>query len=279
MSIRRATSADSRAAAAVVRAVYDEHGFTWEEGGYHADLQDVEESYPAFFVAESAGEIVGTAALGEHGSLERLYLLPHARGGGLGARLLRAVVEEARRQGHARLEIWTDKTLTEAHALYERFGAYRNGERVNDDPDKSHEWRYMLALSGACVAVFDGEDRVLVVLENYGRRRWSLPGGATEAGESPEATAVREFREETGAELELDHLVGSYGLENGFLVHVFRGSVVAGSPALQPDGELTELRWFPPDLVPQPQSNALRYGLPDAVAARRDVVRENLPRS
>ncbi|MBA2332887.1 MAG: GNAT family N-acetyltransferase [Actinobacteria bacterium] len=149
MSIRRATSADSTGAAAVVRAVYAEHGFTWDASGYHADLDDVEESYSAFFVAELDGAIVGTAGLSEGGSLERLYVLPRARGAGLGARLLRAVIDEARRRGHTRLDIWTDKVLVEAHRLYERFGAYRDGERVNDDPDASAEWRYVLTLSGA----------------------------------------------------------------------------------------------------------------------------------
>jgi 8-oxo-dGTP pyrophosphatase MutT (NUDIX family)/GNAT superfamily N-acetyltransferase len=278
VSIRRATAADSAAAAAVVQAVYAELGFTWDAGGYHADLEDVEASYPAFFIAELDGTIVGTAGLSEHGTLERLYVLPSARGHGLGAELVRAVVEEARERGFARLEIWTDKLLTDAHRLYERLGAYRDGERVNDDPDASHEWRYVRPLSGACVAVFDGDDRVLVVRENYGRRRYSFPGGAIEAGETPAEAAIREAREETGAEIELDHLIASYGLENGFLVHLFRGRLVAGSPALQPGGELSELRWLPPELVPEPQSNVLRYGLPDAVAGRRGVVRENLAR-
>ncbi len=128
------------------------------------------------------------------------------------------------------------------------------------------------------VAVLDAEGRVLVVRENYGRRRYSFPGGAIEEGETPASAAIREAREETGAEIELDHLIGSYGLDNGFLVHLFRGHVVAGEPALQPGEELSELRWLPTDLIPEPQSNALRYGLPDAIAGHRDVVRENLSR-
>ncbi len=97
-------------------------------------------------------------------------------------------------------------------------------------------------------------------------------------GETPASAAVREAREETGAEIELDHLIGSYGLDNGFLVHLFNGRVVAGEPELQPGGELSELRWLPPDLIPERRSNALRHGLPDALAGRRDVVRENLAR-
>ena len=106
----------------------------------------MEASYAAFFVAERGGEIVGTAGLTEHGSLERLYVLPTARGGGLGSALLTAVVDEARRRGHARLEIWSDKLLVDAHRLYERHGARIVAERVNDDPDASHEWGLVLDL-------------------------------------------------------------------------------------------------------------------------------------
>ena len=147
MRIRRAVANDSAAAAAVVRAVFDEYGFTWDEEGYHADLRDVEASYVAFFVAERDGRIVGTAGLTEQGSLERLYVLAEARGSGAGSALLEAVAEEARRRGHVELEIWSDKRFTDAHRLYERHGAKVVGERVHDDPDASHEWGLVLDLT------------------------------------------------------------------------------------------------------------------------------------
>ncbi|MDX6438233.1 MAG: putative acetyltransferase [Gaiellaceae bacterium] len=147
MRVRRAVASDSPAAAAVVRAVYGEYGFTWDEEGYHADLRDVEASYAAFFVAESDGRIVGTAGLTGHGSLERLYVLREARGSGTGSALLTAVAAEARRCGHPRLEIWSDKRFADAHRLYERHGARVVGERVHDDPDGSDEWGLLLDLT------------------------------------------------------------------------------------------------------------------------------------
>ena len=144
--IRRARTGDSGAAAAVVRAVNDEYGFTWDEDGYHADLRDVEAAYAAFFVAESDGGIVGTAALSHEGSLERFYVLPGARGAGTGSALLAAVTDEARRRGHTQLEIWSDKRFEDAHRLYRSKGARVVGERVHDDPDASHEWGLTLDL-------------------------------------------------------------------------------------------------------------------------------------
>ena len=144
--IRRARAADSAAAAAVVKAVYAEYGFTWDETGYHADLRDIDAAYAAFFVAELGGRIVGTAGLSQQGSLERFYVLAEARGAGVGSALLTAVADEARHRGHAQLEIWSDKRFEDAHRLYRRHGARVVGERVHDDPDSSHEWGLLLEL-------------------------------------------------------------------------------------------------------------------------------------
>ena len=144
--VRPARTADSAAAAAVVKAVYDEYGFTWDELGYHRDLQDVEAAYAAFFVAELDGRIVGTAGLSEQGSVERFYVLPDARGAGAGSALLAAVADEAKRRGYEQLEIWSDKRFADAHRLYQRHGARVVGERVHDDPDSSHEWGLVLEL-------------------------------------------------------------------------------------------------------------------------------------
>jgi hypothetical protein len=43
--IRRATNADATEIVRVVRAVYDEYGFTWDAEEYHADLYDPETYY------------------------------------------------------------------------------------------------------------------------------------------------------------------------------------------------------------------------------------------
>ena len=142
----RAPSADSAAAAAIVRAVYEEYGFTWDEHGYHADLRDVEAAYAAFFVAELDGRIVGTAGLSERGSLERLYVLPEARGAGAGSALLAAVADEAR--GAATIGSRSGRTSASRTRTGSTGARARVvvGERVHDDPDTSHEWGLVLEL-------------------------------------------------------------------------------------------------------------------------------------
>lgn len=169
-----ATQADSPAVCEVIKAVYDEYGFTWDPETYHADLYDLDGFYlgrgDLFWVAETDGRIVGTVALeffeaipGEVGavveladglprvggtdcSLERLYVHPAARRSGVGSALVRHVLDEARRRGHSCLEMWSDKRFGDAHRLYGRFGAEVVGDRICDDPDVSPEWGLIVRL-------------------------------------------------------------------------------------------------------------------------------------
>ena len=106
-------------------------------------------------MSELEGRVVGCvgirsdvlAVAGSDYSLERLCVLPNARGTGTGSALLRAAVEGARELGRTRMEIWSDKLLNDAHRLYERHGAEVVAERVNDDPDASEEWGLVLDLA------------------------------------------------------------------------------------------------------------------------------------
>lgn len=129
-------------------------------------------------------------------------------------------------------------------------------------------------MAGAAAIVFDDRARVLLVKENYGRHRWSLPGGAIEPGETPEQAVVREAYEETGAVVEIEHLIGEYQLDNDFSVFAFRCTIVEGTPAVPPTGEIAEVIWHAADELPSPRSNVLHYSVPDAVAGRQGLVRQ-----
>ncbi len=80
--------------------------------------------------------------------------------------------------------------------------------------------------------------------------RWSFPAGFVERGETVEAAAVRETREETGLEVDLDELVGVYS-ESGetVVLIVYAGSLVGGSE--QADDDLDMLGWFEPSELPE----------------------------
>jgi 8-oxo-dGTP diphosphatase len=131
---------------------------------------------------------------------------------------------------------------------------------------------------GAAAVIFDREGRVLLIKENYDRRRWSLPGGAVEDGESLEETAIRETLEETELVVAIEHRIGSYELADGFTVAAFRCAIVSGVPRVPSTDEIAEIEWCNPAQLPEPKSNVLDYAVPDALAGRRDVIRTNLPR-
>ena len=69
---------------------------------------------------------VGCVALGaldaSTGEVKRMYVRAAARGRGIGAALLDALLGHARALGHARVRLDTAPELTPAIALYERFG-------------------------------------------------------------------------------------------------------------------------------------------------------------
>lgn len=132
--------------------------------------------------------------------------------------------------------------------------------------------------TGAAAVILDSKGRVLLVRENYERRRFSVPGGAVRRGETPEEAVLREVLEETGVVAAIDGRIGTYQLDNGFVVHAFACSILSGTPHVPPTGEIAEVGWYRPDDVPRPVSNVLHYALPDAVAGVRDVLREDLPR-
>lgn len=103
------------------------------------------------------------------------------------------------------------------------------------------------------------DDQVLLAHWNEaGRTGWTLPGGGMEDGETTEQTAIREVREETGFDVELDGLLGvdthyvpaamrisqGAGDLRGLRV-IYLGHVVGGELTHEVDGTTDECRWFP----------------------------------
>lgn len=68
------------------------------------------------------------------------------------------------------------------------------------------------------------ENNALLVLrqDTDGPRKWSLPGGTVEDGETLESALIREMREETGLDVAMGDLlyVCDYIMENKHVVHI-----------------------------------------------------------
>ena len=107
--------------------------------------------------------------------------------------------------------------------------------------------------------------------------RWSLAKGTPDPGETPEQTALREVREETGLEVELDAPLGSIDYwfadrENDVryhkTVHFYLMSPVGGHID-QHDPEFDVVQWFDVDEA----LNSMAYGNEASVLRRAmDVI-------
>lgn len=102
----------------------------------------------------------------------------------------------------------------------------------------------------AVVLVSDGDRMVMIkrgVEPQMGR--WAFPSGYVDRGEVVEHAAVREVKEETGLDVELDGLVGIYSLEgNPVILAVFAAHAVGGT--LQAGHDAEEASWFAADGLP-----------------------------
>jgi len=121
-------------------------------------------------------------------------------------------------------------TLGEA-ALQERFDA---------------EIGYVTAKVGADAAVFDEQDRILLV-HRADDAKWGLIAGWVDPNESPEQTVLRELKEEAGLDGRIEGLVGVFFREaragehpHGPVSVVYRCSITGGRPTPQLH-EVTEL--------------------------------------
>jgi len=90
-----------------------------------------------FFVAHLHGETVGCGAVKHHADapaeIKRMWIAPHARGLGIGRRLLDTLEACARDAGARIARIETNSDLTEALSLYISTG-WVEVERFNDEP-------------------------------------------------------------------------------------------------------------------------------------------------
>lgn len=131
-TLRAATAADEERVRALVFAVLDEYEIEPAPKTADRDLYDLEGFYAdgMFAVLETAdGEIIGTVGIAPLGDgddgvceLRKMYLMPKFRGRGLGARLLKHAIAQARSLGFSRIDLNTKRIMEEAVGIYLKFG-------------------------------------------------------------------------------------------------------------------------------------------------------------
>jgi putative acetyltransferase len=125
-------SHDRATAAAVIQTVLAEYGLGWEPLGADRDVLEVERFYlqanGEFWVIEHQDAIIGTGAYYPiqrgHNAVEirKMYLLPTARGQGLGRFLLQQLEATIASRGFSQIWLETATVLKKAVQLYERSG-------------------------------------------------------------------------------------------------------------------------------------------------------------
>jgi 8-oxo-dGTP pyrophosphatase MutT (NUDIX family) len=97
---------------------------------------------------------------------------------------------------------------------------------------------YVTAKVGAEAAIFDADDRILLI-QRSDDHCWGLISGYVDAGESPAATIVREVREEVGLDATVEALVDVFGRRasaeygpHGTVGILYLCSVAPGEPVL-----------------------------------------------
>ena len=105
----------------------------------------------------------------------------------------------------------------------------------------------------AAVALFNGE-RSILLLRRKDNDKWTMPGGTLDFGESMTDCAIREVREETGLNIRITGLIGTYtdpriliGYSDGEVRQEFTLVYAADieSGELKIDDESKEYRWVP----------------------------------
>lgn len=90
---------------------------------------------------------------------------------------------------------------------------------------------------------------------NPGRGLWCFPSGFMEIDESPEQAAIREYKEETGLDIELTGLLDIFHYQNDFrgagILILYQARLIGGTPT--PMDDVTEIGFFGPDNLPEDQ--------------------------
>ena len=115
------------------------HSLYPSESNHLVDADTLAADDPVFLTARRDGRLLGSIAYRliapGHAEMKRLFVREHARGAGLGRKLLMALENEARRRGIHRISLETGIRQPEAIGLYRACGYQDCGPFGSYQPD------------------------------------------------------------------------------------------------------------------------------------------------
>lgn len=99
-------------------------------------------------------------------------------------------------------------------------------------------------VGAVCFVEHDGR---ILVLRQHHRPGWTLPGGLVNRGERADEAVVRELREETGLDVEVDLPIGVVVEPRSRRVDVVFHVVSGAAHDVRPGSEAIEAAWLRPD--------------------------------
>lgn len=128
--------------------------------------------------------------------------------------------------------------------------------------------------------VIEHDDRVLLIKRAKPpfEELWCLPGGHVEQGEQVHETAVREAKEETGLDVELQDLIGIYDApgrdpRGPVIAIAYRATPTTDEPAAEAATDARRTQWFDTDALPDEMGFDHRDILADALGTRDKTAR------
>ena len=103
-----------------------------------------------------------------------------------------------------------------------------------------------MKLIGSGLIEQDGKYLLIKACVGAAKGFWNNPGGHQDEGESIEETAIRETKEETGFDVEIIRLIGTYARKAK--KYVFEMKIIGGDLNLPPE-EIDDAQWFTMDEI------------------------------
>lgn len=92
-----------------------------------------------------------------------------------------------------------------------------------------------ISLAG-CIIYDENGDVLMLHRKTPNRAQWEIPGGGVEAGEEPDAAAIRELQEEMGVTVRIVRELGNREFtegSNNFDYTWFLAEIIGGEPSIQ----------------------------------------------